>query len=1419
MRLKKLFLVLIALSMCMLSGIPSFAAEPANHTYDTYSGWYETTKPVPADWTGKRIYLNFAGLQGDAVVWVNDTRIGEVSGPNTRADITSAVTAGTDAKIRLWVTNYWQGTENTRVNDPFRDYTVKDVAKSRFGNDESAYMKIVPAGVAGSISLQAVPYEAEITNVLVQPSYREKSLKLDVDYIPHLAIPGAKFSIRVTELDGSSAGLPNLEIPISETGSADSEQQQRLVIPWDNPRLWEVGDAYLYYVHVSIIDSGGNAIDSTSPVRFGFREIWAEGKELMLNGHPLKLRPAYFVGGVPQMKFFEGMGFNTIIIQPNDTWWFGEKGLFPGGADIFQAGSKELLDAADENGWVIFSPAPSINHIYDKNISVDDPVAQKKYIEYFKMWSRELDRQNRPSILMWSPSMNKDTGPVRGPDDLGQLPTKYTPKPWMDKVVELIKSIDSSRLVYNHDGGQTADMGATNLYLNFLPLQERENYLSQWSKTGVKPWSGVEAGYLFTTNFFKPANVPLYTEYSAMYFGDQAYEHEKDPYITNSLDTIRQPIVNKFSGSDYFTTKGYTARVGDSTDYYSMMDLFIRNTNKSWRTWGVNGGLFPWVFDAGLGIPPGHVDVRGINYTYNELLKVPEEEWGNLKNRPDWANPIYDALRATMQPLLVYIGGPADNFTAKDHNFTGGETVTKTIDVVWDGPGKKSLMVDWEAKLEGSAQPFASGTETFTMEAGEVEKREFQFTVPEVSGKTSAEVSISVHNTVDPTADNLTDSFALTLFPSEGNVGALHSRWGIYDPTGVTTAELAKIGVTATPVGLGADLSGIDVLIIGYKALSVSPELPFKPEDIAVGKRVVFFEQGLDGLENLGFRAQDVMPRYTFPRVKDSPILEGLDSGDLTNWRGAGELLPATSEGMRVWPWKHAVHVGNDGSVASVIIETPHKGAFTPLIEAEFDLAYSPLLEWKDGAGKVLYSQLDLTGRIGLEPAATKLAVNMIRDLDQPAAQTEQTKRIVYLGSDQGDKDLLADSGFRYTAIDGSQLGTLAGSSDILAIGSNSIGDLPASQLSVIRAFVQNGGTALVLPQSQAQFTSAANLPGSIALKQSKLTKIDPSKIQASPLLRGVGPQLLHWRSFYDLSLVDSISGSPSANKLLDGLLLQVPDGSGTWVFDQFDWRGLNDGSANLKRTRWNAKRLTSQLFTNLGAQTRPDVPQQMYAGEFASTVNLSEWKVASKAYDIPTATTTVNGKIALPGLGATLEAEAWLNDPQQPLPDGLTWQDAVMDNNGFLSFSSVTGTAPKTGKAGVAVTYVYSSQAREATFSLSSDWWFDLKVNGTSYEKQSATGRTPNAANPGEVNLKIPLQPGWNKVEMKVGSGSGQFGFWCTITDPGDLRVSATTTAPTTTPDGLPAAEELLPEPISNTLLFTEPLKKDDDMYGFTAW
>src|SRR5205085_1097109 len=79
--------------------------------------------------------------------------------------------------------------------------------------------------------------------------------------------------------------------------------------------------------------------------------------------------------------------------------------------------------------------------------------------------------------------------------------------------------------------------------------------------------------------------------------------------------------------------------------------------------------------------------------------------------------------------------------------------------------------------------------------------------------------------------------------------------------------------------------------------------------------------------------------------------------------------LPVT----RVW------RCGNRGNVASILIEKPARGNFLPILEGGYSLHYSPLMEYREGKGFVLFCQVDVTGRSEAEPAAEMLIRNLIQ--------------------------------------------------------------------------------------------------------------------------------------------------------------------------------------------------------------------------------------------------------------------------------------------------------------------------------------------------------------------------------------------------------------------------------------------------------
>jgi len=69
------------------------------------SYWYRTVFNVPAAYAGKRVWLNFDGINYTAEVWVNGKNAGDIKGAFSRGnfDITSLVTAGKPATLAVLV--------------------------------------------------------------------------------------------------------------------------------------------------------------------------------------------------------------------------------------------------------------------------------------------------------------------------------------------------------------------------------------------------------------------------------------------------------------------------------------------------------------------------------------------------------------------------------------------------------------------------------------------------------------------------------------------------------------------------------------------------------------------------------------------------------------------------------------------------------------------------------------------------------------------------------------------------------------------------------------------------------------------------------------------------------------------------------------------------------------------------------------------------------------------------------------------------------------------------------------------------------------------------------------------------------------------------------------------------------------------
>jgi hypothetical protein len=264
----------------------------------------------------------------------------------------------------------------------------------------------------------------------------------------------------------------------------------------------------------------------------------------------------------------------------------------------------------------------------------------------------------------------------------------------------------------------------------------------------------------------------------------------------------------------------------------------------------------------------------------------------------------------------------------------------------------------------------------------------------------------------------------------------------------------------------------------------------------------------------------------------------------------------------------HLWRCGNTGSVASVLIEKPARGDFFPIVDGGFNLQYSLLLEYREGAGVMIFCQLDVTGRTESDPAAHILASNLLRYIAswKPAPRY----RALYAGDPAGKAYLEAD-GIAAADYTGGKLEI----DQTLVLGPGA-GKALGAHAGEAAAWLKSGGAILGLGLDQADLD--ALLPGQVQFKNAEhiATYFDPEPLHS--LLAGVGPADVHNRDPRSLPLVTG-----GVHILGDGVLARA-EHSNLVLCQMPPWqfKGTAD-QLNLRRTYRRTACLANRLLANLG--------------------------------------------------------------------------------------------------------------------------------------------------------------------------------------------------------------------------------------------
>ncbi len=1170
------------------------------------AAWYQREITIPGDWPAKteggRIAASAEYLNSYAAVYVDGKKAGEMRFPGGEVDLTAVCRPGGKHVLSMMV-----------VAMP-----LKGVMLSHSDTNSAREVKgsVARRGLCGDVYLVGTPPGARIADVKVDTSVRRGEIALDAA-LQGLAAD-AQYLLRAQITDNGRSVGQFTSKPFK--GGDLKDGRIGFTEKWKPEKLWDIHTPQnVYHVQVSLHDAAGKALDAALPVRFGFREFRIDGRDFYLNGTRIYLSAvpldnaqigaalACYKGARESLERLKSFGINFVYTH--------NYGCEPGS----HLGFEEILRAADDVGMLVALSQPHFSH-YDWK--APDADLKNGYARHAEFYVRVAG--SHPSVVMYSMShnatgYNEDMNPdmIDGLKDPRDSPWSQNNSKLALRAEAIVKRLDPGRIVYHHSSGNLGSMHTSNFYPNFAPIQELSDWFEHWATQGAKPVFLCEYGAPFTWDWtmyrgwyngqrsFGNARVPwefCFAEWNAQFLGDRAFQ-VGEPEKANLRWEAKQ-----FRAGNLWYRWDYPYEVGSRAfdDRYAVFAMYLADNWRAFRTWGMSANS-PWE----------HGHFWRLRDGVDKGRKEFAADWDNLQRpgfspdyvegryermdlafeRSDWiATPAAQALMRNNLPLLAYIGGKPSAFTSKDHNFLPGEAVEKQLIIINNSRQPVSAECQWSLGLPQAA----AGTKTVTVQTGQHARIPLRFDLPAAlpPGKYELAATVKFSALREPQGglslskaggETQKDSFSVHVLPPAPPLKPV-GKVALFDPKGETAKLLTNLGVRYQPVQANADLSPYEVLIVGKGALTVDGPGPDVGR-VREGLKVVVFEQTADVLEKrLGFRVAEYGLRCVFRRSPGRPLLAGLDAENLRDWRGEATILTprlkyelsrryngapsvkwCETEVTRVW------RAGCRGNVASVLIEKPARGDFLPILDGGYSLQYSPLMEYREGKGVVIFCQLDVTGRTETDPAAERLARNILdyvsapgtarlrRDGWKPAAK----RKAVYAGDPAG-RSHLEKAGVSVGSYEGGALSA----DQVLIVGPGG-GQKLAACAPAVGAWLKAGGRLLAIGLDEQN--ASALLPLKVTMKKAEHISTYFEPFGADSPLAGIGPADVHNRDPRQLPLV-----SAGAAVVGNGVLATAENAN--VVFCQLvPWEFDYAKQYNLKRTYRRASFVVARLLAGMG--------------------------------------------------------------------------------------------------------------------------------------------------------------------------------------------------------------------------------------------
>jgi hypothetical protein len=1139
------------------------------------AAWYQREITIPGDWDGRRITLTVECLNSHAAVYVDGQHAGDLRFPGGTLELTQFCRPGRSHTLSLHVAAL-------PLRSVLLSYSDTNQARSVQGS-------VARRGLCGDLFLVSTPAGARIADVKVDTSVRKRDVTFDV------ALEGLESDVPFALHARVFHEGRELRTLKSRPFQKSDLREGRIAFSdtWLPDRLWDLHTPEnLYEVAVSLLADDGRELDASFRVRFGFREFWIDGRDFYLNGTRIFLSAvpldnaqvgaalASYEGARESLRRLKSVGINFVYTH--------NYGCEPGAHLSFA----EILRATDEVGMLVALSQPHFAHYEWKSEGAEKNNGYARHAEFYVRTAH-----NHPSVVAYAMSHNA-TGYAEdmNPDLIDGLhdPRSEGERNNARRALQaeaIVKRLDPGRIVYHHAGGNLGAMHTINFYPNFVPIQEMSDWFEHWATTGVKPLFTCEYGAPFAWDWamyrgwyrgersFGSARVPwefCLAEWNAQFLGDRGYaisEYEKANLRWEARQFKAGKLWQRWEYPYDLNSKVFDER-------YEIIARYLTDNWRAFRTWGVSANS-PWehalYWRLREGVDRGRRELAvdwetlqrpGLSPDY---LAQRYERMDLAYERSDWEpTTAAQALVRNNRPLLAYIAGGPAAFTSKDHLFAAGERLEKQAIVL--NNSRQTVMCECAWSL-GLPQPITGQTQV-TVPTGEQARIPLSFPLPHDLAPGSYRLQGTFRFTNGETQE---DSLAIEIVRREPRPPVV-GRLALFDPQGETGAWLSRLGIAYERVAADVDLAGYDVLVVGKAALTLEGPAP-DIRRVRDGLRVLLFEQTSEVLEKrFGFRVAEYGLRSVFTRVPAHPLVTGVSAEHLHDWRGAATLVaPWLAFEMRPrhgptvhWcdiPVTRLWRCGNRGNVASVLIEKPACGDFLSVLEGGYGLQYSPLLEYREGRGLIVFCQMDVTGRTETDPAAETLGLSILNAVAD--AKPAIRRRAVYAGEQAG-KQYLESMGISVQAYQGGKLS----SQDVLIVGPGA-GGMLAADARDIADWLMGGGNLLAIGLDETEARMC--LPLRIQTKKAEHISASFAPVGTGSLLAGIGPPDVHNRDPRELPLVTA-----GATVIGNGVLAQARDMN--VVFCQLvPWQFGGSTQPNLRKTYRRSAVLVSRLLANMG--------------------------------------------------------------------------------------------------------------------------------------------------------------------------------------------------------------------------------------------